>query len=289
MRHVCRGGPGHAGGALPAAADIYLAAAGSTRRLDLAVTGERDLIAFQPDHAAALGQAAGLQRAGMVDDAAQHVVGGAGGENDEAAGRLHGLAVFHQRGHRRRLHFHARQTTSIELQRVRVAGGQRYRAQLRDDDAVVAHLGRQQGDVAVDVRIEVAVVDHAARRAVAGEAVVAGHEVGVGNRMCGGDQSADVDAGGGAEVDPGGVGEEDLAVGVEVAEDLAGVAGEHAVERHGAGRGLDEIHRRSAADVEAPPVDGGALRGLGDVHGRAGLRDGGLPGDHLAAGGQGMG
>src|SRR5271165_1605599 len=86
------------------------------------------------------------------------------------------------------------------------------------------------------------------------------------------------------EVHPRLVDQDDLAVGVDAAGDLRRIGAGDAVQRHRAGGRLAEGDALLAADVEALPVDRGALGGLGDLGVGRGLADRGGAGNHRAPG-----
>ena len=214
-------------------------------------------------------------------------IGGLGRHDDHAARRLHRRTVLHQRGNRRGRHQHAGQAAAVaELQGNLLAGGHRHRACLGDHDAVVAHLRRQQGDIATQGGIQAAIVDDAAGGAIAREGIAAGHEVGRGDGMRGGHQAAHVDGRGGAEIHAIRVAQEHLAIGRDAAEDLAGLAVLHPVQRHGTTVRLLEIDLCLRPHIEGLPVDRAALGGLVDRHLAAALGDRRRAADHLAAGRQ---
>ena len=241
---------------------------------------------FQADGAALVRQAGGFQTAGVVDDPALKAVGSLGREDDQAAGGLDRIAVNYQRRNARRLDSDVDQTVVVELQLKGLARRQCHRSHLGNDDAVVADLRGQQGDIATEVGGQRTFVLHLAGGPVAGEIQLPRHEVVVADTVgCGGERT-DVYAGATPEVDPAGVGQEDLAVGVDPTKNLAGVGVQHAVEDGRTAARLDEIDCGAAAHIEAVPVYRCPVRGLGDVHGAAGLTDRRAAGDDLASGGQ---
>ena len=198
--------------------------------------------------------------------------GGLGRQDDEAAGRLHRVAVFHQRSNGRRGHQYIGQVAvAANLQLVALARRQGHRAHLGDHQALVAHLRCQQGNVAAVLGAQSAFVDHAAGGAVALKLQLARHKVSVSNAVGGGTQGAHVHAGAGGKVDAAGVGQKHLAVGVDLAVDLAGRAAQHAVQDNAAGLGLVEVDFGSRAHVKALPVHHRAVGGLHDIHNRAAL------------------
>ena len=112
-------------------------------------------------------------------------------------------------------------------------------------------------------------------------------EIGIVQTQAGGDQAADIHLGGAAEQDAVGIQDEDLAVGAEIAEDLAGGLAEHPVEGDGVCAGLIEIDGLALADVEALPVDGEFGAGLGNREGAAVLADITAAGADLSSVGEG--
>ena len=184
-----------------------------------------------------------------------------GREDDLPAFGQYGAAVFHQGRDGLRRGGDACQACArvVEAQRDGLARGQGHRARLCDHNPLVAHLGGQQRDVAACGGRELAFVDHAAGAACAVETGFARHEfVSIGLAR-GGHQATHVDLRCGREVHAIGVAQEHLPVGADLAEDLAGVVAQDVVEHHRIGAGLVELHLGLAADVEARPVDHGAL------------------------------
>ncbi len=168
----------------------------------------------------------------------------------------------------------------------RRAGGHRHRAQVRRDQALIAGRAAQQGDVAA-VGVDRALVQHRPA-AGTGEAVAAGHEVGVADVQGGGHQAADIHLGVGAEHDAVRVDQEDLAVGRERAKDAGRVRPGDAVQGHGAAVRLREADGFALGDAEALPVEHRVLTGLGDRQEVAAAGQAGRAGRDRAAGGQGL-
>ena len=117
---------------------------------------------------------------------------------------------------------------------------------------------------------------------IAGKAMASGEEVGIGEVQRGGDQAGDIYSGTGAEHDAVGVDQEHATVGLQRAEDLAGVAADDAVEDGGAGGLLGETGDFVGLDAEVLPVDDGA-GGVGDGEGVAAGGEAGLAVDDVAA------
>ena len=301
--------------ALPAAADQHLAAAGRTGGVEFAAGRQRhaaaggdDLAApvaglaadgqhlaadpgfagtaVEPDLAVLRGQGVGAHHAGLVDGHAQRLGGAVGGEDDAAAVGADQALVF-DLGGGRGIDGDADQAAGAEFQARVLAGGQGHLAGRGADAAAVLDRAAHQGDETAFAGGEFAVVDDAG--IAAGEPVVAGEEVRVGQVHGRGHQAADVHPGRGPEHDAAGGQQEHLAIGAEVAVDLGGVGGQHAVEHDGTGGGLHEADGGLAADVEGLPVGDHPGRVL--LHGHAGgrLGDGPRAGDDLGAGGQGRG
>ena len=118
---------------------------------------------------------------------------------------------------------------------------------------------------------------------------VAGHEILVRNAGGGNRKALGIDLRTVVEHHAGLVDDDDLAVGVDAAGDFRGIGADDCVQRDRVAVGLHEIDGLLTADIEALPVDGGALTGLVDGGGVAVLADGGLPADDGAAGGMGAG
>ena len=198
----------------------------------------------------------------------------------------HQVLVVHQGIDHGAVDLHGGEALPSKLQSDFVARSQRDRALFGHDHTLVAHLRSQQGDVAAQARLQLALVDHAGGFAGAFKAGFAGHEVVVANAMGGDQQATHVDLGGGTKQDAVGVGQKHLAVGVDAAQDLAGLGVEHAVEGDRTGRGLHKIDLGLGAHVEAVPVQHRAVAGLVDVEAIAALPDGGGARRHLATLGQ---
>ena len=245
----------------------------------------------QHDASAVVHQPVGLQHAAVVDHAALHPVQRLRRQDDESAGRLHRLAVIHQAGDGGGRDLQpGERVRAVDVQGEGLPSSHRHRTQLGHHHALVAHRGREQGDVAAQRGGQSAVVLYGASRSVSAEAVAARHEGIVADAVGGGDQAAHVHAGAGRKVDARGVGQKHLAVGADAPEDLAGVAAQHTVECDAAGARLHKIHLRGAAHIKAGPIDHRALAALGDGHAGAarvcGAADAGRAGHHAAASGQ---
>ena len=203
----------------------HLAALGGSRRhVYRAGDAGLPIARIQTDHAPVVAQAAGFQRAAVVDHRALQAVDGLSRQNNQATGRMYRPSVLHQSGNGRRADRDVGQAGALQLQAVGLTRGQSHGTELCDDHAVVSDLGREQGDIAAQRGGQVAFVDHAAGSAVATETIFSGHEVGNRHRVRGGDQAADIGAGARRKVDAVGVGKKHLTIGIEAAIYLAGVA-----------------------------------------------------------------
>ena len=101
------------------------------------------------DASALLLQTVGLDAATVFDDTAHQPVQRLRADDHQAARRLHRMAVVHQGCNLAGCHADAGQpVAAVKVQVHRFACGQNGRAHVRDDGALVAHLGREQGDVA---------------------------------------------------------------------------------------------------------------------------------------------
>ena len=107
-----------------------------------------------------------------------------------------------------------------------------------------------------------ALLGNAAGGAIAVEAKLAGQEIFVTDIQGGSHQPPHVHLAAGTENDPGRIDDIDLPVGIELAVDLAGLAGQHPVEGHARSRRLVESDARLAANIEALPVDNGLIAAL---------------------------
>ena len=257
------------------------------RRIDLDAPAVNDAVAgFEPDDAAVVDESGRLEAAGVVHHPALQTIRRLRRQNDQPARCLHRVAVVHQRRNGRRLDADVGQPVVVELQFIGLARRQHHGAQLRDDDAAVAHFGCEQGDVAIQVCRQAAFVLHLAGGTVAAEVEPARHEVVVADAVRRSSERTDIDVGCRAEVDAAAIGQEDLPVGGDAPEDLARVGIEHAVEYRRTARRLDEIDPGRTADVEGLPVDGGAVAALGDGECGRALSNARLPGHQFPAGGE---
>ena len=237
--------------------------------------------AQQNDGAVAVIYRARFNHAGVVDDAGEQGVLRAGTHQDLATISLEQTAVGSQAAQHALVHLQVQQAVATEGQCRSAARAQRHRTQPGGDDALVADLVAEQGDVAAVGRMDRALVNHAAA-ALAAETAGRAAEAGVVHIQAGGNQSADVDLRTLAEQDAVRVDQIDLAVGIEVAQDLCAIGVEDAVDRERAGRRLQEVDGFLRRDVETVPVQRQILAGLLDGGGIATLTNTPRTGHDLA-------
>ena len=155
------------------------------------------------------------------------------------------------------------------------SGGQQDFAIRGGDDAGVFYIRRNQVDLSASLGGEVACVAEVGGAEDGGVVVAPGKKVGVAKVEGGGDQARDVNRCARTEHDAVGVDQEYAPVGLQGAEDLAGVVADDAVE-YGGGRSLlGEPGGFVRAYREALPVDDGA-GGVGDGEGVAAGGEAGL-------------
>jgi hypothetical protein len=146
--------------------------------------------------------------------------------------------------------------------------------QLCADHAVVLHPRRDQSGEAGLLHGYPALVDDG-RVGPSGliEHHAPGHEILVADAGRRDDDTLGLHLGALGEQHAGWIDQHDLAVRRDLAGDLRRIGAGHTVQRHRAGRWLLELDLLFAADVEAAPVDRGALRRLVDLRQRGGLAD----------------
>ena len=266
LRHRDLCGLARFAAALPVAPHEHGAAACGAIGVYLAGAGQCNAVAHE-HHFAALGaQAGGAELATVFNHRALQAGQRVGRENDLPSFGQHRTAVFYQGCDGLRGGGNAGQagTAAVEVEGNGLGGCKGHRACLRDHHTLVAHLGCEQRDVAPQGRVELAVIDHTARGPFALEADLARHEIIRAGPAGGGHQTAYVDLRSGREIDAVGVAQKHLAVGADLAVDLAGVVAHNLVQHHRAAAGLVELHFGIAADIEAGPVDHRAGAGLVD-------------------------
>ena len=149
--------------------------------------GSRCHIAHEHDAPALVSNGLCLQRTAVFYDTAHQHTGAACGHHHQTTVGFDQVFVLYQGIHHAFINFQGGQTLSAEDQGGFVAGGHGDGAFAGDDDALVAYLRGEQGDVAAKGCLQRAKVYDAARLAVTLEAAFAGHEVGVADAV-GGDK-----------------------------------------------------------------------------------------------------
>ena len=249
-------GQGHPAAGLP------LALAGGIQRAAHAHCAALH-VAQQPDGALVVLDAARLDHAGVVHRALRQAARGLRRHQHQPAVGLDQPAVVGQCIDRALLHRDTEQPVTGQVQRDRTAGGQCDRAQPGRDHALVADTVAQQRHLAARGGGDAPFVDHRAT-ALTGKPPGARHDITVGDVQGGGDQAAYIDRSPLAKQDAVGIDHKHPPVGRQAAQDGRGVRAQHPVQHHGAAVGLHKQHPLAQADVEALPVDGRVLRGLGD-------------------------
>ena len=262
--------------------EAAIAAAG---RRGVQSPGDLDATAEQLDHSLVLAERGGADDAAVVDGAVGQATGGVGAHQDPTTVGGYEVPVVDQAGDIGPVDADFDQPVAGKVDAQFLTAGQRDSAQSGGDDAFVSDFRCEEGDVAAVGGGQRALVDDAAGTLLR-EAVVAAHEIVVAEPEAGGQQAADIDAGGGAEKDAAGVEQPDLAVGGEATvDDRASAVGADAVEYYRRGGRLLEAYRGVAADIEASPVDDGPGGCLVDTHAAARLTDHGTAGSDDAAAG----
>ncbi|CUI80798.1 Uncharacterised protein [Achromobacter xylosoxidans] len=297
--------------ALPASADIHLAATGLPGGGGLAGRRQVDIPTLNGDFAALSGRAIGQQAPRLAHHAAVATV-----QHDLAAAafqscRLDGAAIvhhrvqqhipttrrqvdltvgcrdqtgiFHQGVHDATADRHRHQPGVVQLQGDLVRCRQHGLARWRGDSAAVLHLSAGQHDVAARRCHQAALVDDLGVSATAAKVVAARHEIGVAQALGGGQQARHVHLCILAEHNPVRVQNDHLAIGLQASQYLRTTGPRHPVQRHRVAVGLDETHGILRTDIETLPLRDQLVRLLPDGHLVAGRADGALARDDLAA------
>ena len=215
---------------------------------------------------------ASLDHAGIVDHTGYQTVSAAGSEQHLAAVGAEQTAVGCKCIYCVFGYGEAEQLVTAEIEGHTAASSEGYGTAGRGDSAGVGHGGAQQRYIAAGCGIERAGVANPGG-AGAGEAVVAGGQIGVGDIEGGGDQAADVDLRARPEDQAVGVDEVNLTVGLELTEDAAAIDIADSVDRECGGGGLIEVHRLCGTHVEGGPVKREALGRLVDRGGPSNCGD----------------
>ena len=242
----------------------------------------------QGDHALMVLNGARLDDASVIDHAGQQFVPGACAHQHGTAVGADQAAVLAQVVQRALVHLHLHQAVALEAQRDGAASAECHGAKLCGYGALVADAVAQQRHVAAIARRDIALVDDAAG-ALAAEAARVAVQAAVIEVQGGGDQRANVDLRALSKQDAVRVDEPDLPVGIQMPKNLTALSVEDAVDRNGAGGGLQEVDCFLRREVEALPAEREVLTGLLDVGRVAKLIDAAGAGINLAAGRAGQG
>ena len=135
--------------ALPVTPHQHLAASRGTRGCNDGTAAQLNVIPRQQHTATYFSQAAGADAAAVAHHTALHALQRAGREDHQAAFGLDHMAVVHQGFPVTCIDHHASQLVlGVELQGDGFTGGQCHRAFAGHHHAAVAHLGRQQRNIA---------------------------------------------------------------------------------------------------------------------------------------------
>ena len=252
--------------------------------LDARLRAEVDVVSLQADHTVHMAQAACFDQPVVVDDRFDELIGRLGAENDLTAIGLDESLVFGQGVQGAPVHGESEQAVAVQVEGDLLARRQRHGAAIGGDRAFIADPRADQRHIATAGAHCALVEDRCADLArLGGEGKASGQEIVGAQTQRRSNQTGNVDLCTLAEQHAIGVEDEDLAIGVELAQDAAAVRAKHAVQRDGTGAGLQEVDALVCADVEALPVDGKLGTGLMDGGGGAALADVALPGADNAA------
>ena len=169
---------------------------------------------------------------------------------------------------------HLNQAGRVEADSAFGASGESHLADFGQDNSLVGHHGTGENQKAVTVDLDGSVVDDPGQIFISllFELQPSGHKVVVGDVKSGDDQAANIDIGPGAEDDSVGIDQKNLTVGSHGTENLRRVLTHHAVQDSRYGVGLNEMDQLTYVDIEAVPVDNGAIARLSDgLSGAVGL------------------
>ncbi len=238
---------------------------------DAAVFQQRLAAGFQHDLAVlSHHRAIGVEHATLVQQRADHA---------DAPALRHDLAHIDGLIRGGRQH-HAQVRVGGVGQLHAVAGGQQHVAVRRGDDAAVFHVRRDQQNLPAAAGMDGSLVDDGAGLLAGIEIHLASQEILVRQRQAGRHQPRHVDPRIAAEQHAVRIDQENFAVRLQGAEDLAGVLPRNAVEHAAAGVLLEKARDFARIDGKALPVDDGIGR-IGDRKQIALLVEGGLAMHHL--------
>ncbi len=205
-----------------------------------------------------------LHDPGIVDLRRQHAVRRLGGHDHATAVGDDRPLVLHERVQRALVDGHVDQRIAVEVQRDLAPRRHRHRAERRGDHPVVPHRFAEQRDIAALPCSDPPLIDDGGRGR-AGEVVLPGHEIRIGDVERRGDEPADIDLRAPGEQHARRIDDEDLPGRVDGAGDHARLITGDAIEGDRAGARLVEVDRLLRADGEALPVDDRLVGGLVDV------------------------
>ncbi len=247
----------------PASARLRRARVQHTRHL-----GDARVAAVEDDASTALAEPAGAHDAGLVDHPRADLGERARAQQHLPAVGDHGTAVVDEGLERGSRDGEAGQSVAGQVQRHLLARSHRDSAELRADRAVVGHPATHQRHGATLGDADRAGVLDRSRPLQRAEAETVGDEVVVVDVERGGHQRPHVHRGRLAEHHAVAIDQEDLAVGVQAALNLAARSARHPVEDGAAGPRLLDPHLFARADRETLPVDDGLVARLPDHHAR---------------------
>ena len=239
-----------------------------------AAAGEGDLaVSHQADAAALILDGLRFDNTAVVDDRRGQGIHRFGAQDNPATVSLDQLAIAGQGIERAAIRAEAGQRAIVDSDADLVARAQQHGAERGGDGALITDLWTQQGDITTAGRRQAALVGDAGGTAAIAEAVVAGHEVAVTDVQGSGNQAVHIDLCALAEEHAIGIDQENLTIGVEVAENGRRVLAHDTVQGDGKTVGLDEVDGFTSANIEALPVDGQQLALLIDGGGGAAAGD----------------
>ena len=243
-------------------------------------------IAIEDDPAGARDERGCAYLAAVVDHARGHRIRTARGEDDHAAGGADHAAIADERVRNPALDTITDEAVAGEIERHGVARGQHGAAARAGDRAAVRHRRSDQRDHAAAGGGDLPFVGDRACAGAPGQPQPPRRRIRIGQVERRGDEATDIDRRALAEQDTARIEQPYLAVGGQMAEDLAGAAAGDAIDREAGGVGLMEDDAGVGADVKPRPVGDDRRAALMDVHPvrRRGDRAGAL--DDRAAGRQ---
>ncbi|SVJ59167.1 Uncharacterised protein [Klebsiella pneumoniae] len=212
--------------------------------------------AIEHDPPVLAAQRAGLDGTLGVHHRVEQRIGGPGRHQDSPPVGLEQTAVACQRIGDPGVDADVEQLVAVEIQRQVAARTEPDTAHLRQDRPAVVDLRAEQGDAAAFRRGDGAslvedTVGRGTRETVSGGVAV---ELGIRDVQRGSHQAADIDLGAATEEHAVGVDQEDLAVGIDPALDIAGLGADHPIQGNRATARLVEDHPLAGGNAEGVPV-----------------------------------